>query len=132
MRIFDTNTIKVISAFEKLTRSEVRDCIINENSIYFLVNKGKMGLTIGKGGKTIKSAEKLFKKQIKVFEYSPDQEEFVKNLMPQASKIEIKGSKVVVSAGNKRGILIGKNGLNIKCIKILLERNSDIKKLEVK
>jgi len=132
MREFDMNTIKIITAFEKLTHSEVRDCIVNEDSIYFIVNQGKMALTIGKGGKTIKSAEKTLKKQIKVFEYSSDKNEFIKNLVPQATKIKMNGNKAIVSAGSKRGIIIGKNGSNIKCIKMLLERNSSIKNLEVK
>lgn len=132
MREFDTETLKLIAAFESVTKSEVRDCLPGE-MIYFLVNSGKAGVAIGKSGKTIKTAEKLFGKPIKILEYSPECTEFVKNLIPQAQKIEISGEKACVTVPLKeRGAVIGKSGSNIKVICLLLERNSSIKKLELK
>ncbi len=134
MREFDTETLKLIAAFESLTRTEVRDCLSAENSmVYFLVNAGKAGIAIGKNGNTIKAVEKLFNKPIKILEYSADEKEFVKNLVPQAQKIEISGERACVTVPLKeRGAVIGKNGSNIKVLCSLLERNSNIKKLELK
>ena len=41
MRKFDTDTIRIITAFENITGTEVRDCIRND-AIFFLVNEGKV------------------------------------------------------------------------------------------
>lgn len=132
MREFNTDTLRIITAFENITQSEVRDCIVND-VIYFLVNAGRMGKAIGKNGMTIKTAEKLIGKKIKVFEYSENETELIKNLMLLAQKIEIRKNKVTVTINAKdRGMIIGKNGSNIKVIKEFLIRNSNIKDIEIK
>ncbi len=131
MRNFDTDTIRVITAFENITGSEVRDCICSD-TIYFLVNPGKIAIAIGKNGQNIKIAEKMLGKPIKVFEWSEDSKKFIKNLIPQAQKIEINGDKATVSLKPEdRGIVIGKGGSKIKIIRLLLKRNSNIKELKI-
>ena len=131
MRDFDTDILRVITAFENMTGTEVRDCV-NTDTLYFLVNPGKVAIAIGRNGQTIKTAEKMFQKSIKVFEWSDNPEEFVRRLIPQAQKIEINGTKVVVSLESKdRGIVIGKEGTNVKVIREILERNSEMKELKI-
>jgi len=39
---YDTDTIKLINLFEKVSDVKVKDCLVNEN-IIFIVNKGYMG-----------------------------------------------------------------------------------------
>lgn len=132
MREFDIETIGFIVSFENMTGTEVRDCIINEEAIYFLVNEGKVGMAIGKGGMMIKNAENIFRKSIKVLEWNPDINIFVKNLVPQAQKVTIKGEQAIVSIVAKdRGAVIGKGGQNIKTVREFLERNSDLKDLKL-
>src|SRR3972149_9743856 len=131
MRDVDTDILRVITAFENMTGTEVRDCV-NTDTLYFLVNPGKVAIAIGRNGQTIKTAEKMFQKSIKVFEWSDNPEEFVRRLIPQAQKIEINGTKVVVSLESKdRGIVIGKDGTNVKVIREILERNSEMKELKI-
>ncbi|MBU3896925.1 MAG: NusA-like transcription termination signal-binding factor [Nanoarchaeota archaeon] len=132
MREFDTDTIKLIAAFEDLSKTEVRDCCINPDSIYFLVNSGKIAVAIGKGGQTIKQAEKMFKKPIKIFEWAESDEAFLKNMIPKAKKIVIKDTFAQVTLDSKnRGAVLGRAGSNIKAIRELLERNSNIKELKI-
>ena len=132
MREFDIDTIGVIVTFENMTGTEIRDCIISDDVIYFLVNEGKIGMAIGKGGQVIKNAEKTFRKQIKVLEWNADNQQFIKNMIPQAQKINIKGNIVSISITNKdRGAVIGKGGQNIKILRELLGRNSDLKDLKL-
>ena len=131
MREFDADTIGLITSFENMTGTEVRDCLKND-SIYFLVNEGKAAMAIGKGGQTIKNAERALKKQIKIFEWSRDENIFVKNLIPQAENIVISNDKAIISLNNKnKGIVIGKDGKNINIIRELLKRNSNIKDLKI-
>ncbi|NOZ81708.1 MAG: NusA-like transcription termination signal-binding factor [Candidatus Micrarchaeota archaeon] len=127
MRQFDTETLRIITAFENITNAEVRDCIITPERLYFLLSPGHMPKAIGKNGTIIKIAEKMLGKKIKVFEYSEAVEEFLKNLFPAAKKIEIKKNTVSVYVSPKdRGSIIGKNGSNIKAIREILKRNSGI------
>ncbi len=131
MRNFDNDTIRVITAFENITGTEVRDCICSK-TIYFLVNPGKIAMTIGKSGHNIKTAEKMLGKPIKVFEWAENNKEFIKNMIFKAKKIELKGEKAIVSISQEdRGAVIGRNGNNIKAIRKLLVRNSNIKELKI-
>lgn len=135
LRQFDTDTIKLITTFENITHSDVQDCIRDSErgTIYFLVKQGKIAKAIGKNGRTIKIAEKMVAKQIKVFEYSENEEQFIKNLISQAQKISIADNKATVFVkGSDRGLVIGRNGSNIKIIREFLLRNSSIKELEVR
>jgi len=131
MRNFNNDTISVITAFENITGTEVRDCICS-GTIYFLVNPGKIAMTIGKNGHNIKTAEKMLGRAIKVFEWSKDSRELIKNMISKAKKIELKGEKAVVTISQEdRGAIIGRGGNNIKTIRKLLIRNSDIKELKI-
>lgn len=135
MRKFDTETLQMLRVFEDITGAEVRDCIVDNNngSIVFVVSPGQMGLAIGKNGMNIKMAEKLLRKHIKVFEYSEDIEQFVKNLIPFVRRIEIKDEKIIVWVDpQKKGKIIGKEGSNIKLIRKIIERNCKIKQIEVR
>lgn len=125
-------TIQIINAFEGITGTEVRDCIDDENRIYFLVNSGKAALAIGKGGKRVRVAEEILGKKIRVFEYDEDPKKLVKNLIPTAEKIEINGKCANVVINNRqRGAIIGKDGSNIKMLRELLGRNSDLEDLRI-
>ena len=131
MRDFDGELISIINTFENLSKTQVRDCLKND-CLYFLVETGKAGLAIGKGGQTIKSAERTFQKKIKIFEWDADETKFISNLVPLATKVEIKDGIASVSLDNKnRGIVIGKLGSNIKALNELIQRNSSIKELKI-
>jgi len=131
MRKFDTDTIRLITAFENITDTEVRDCIFSD-TIYFLVNTGKIAVSIGRNGQRIKTAEKMLKKPIKVFEWNENSKQFIKNMIPYAKKITIQKDKAIVSLNSeKRGAVIGKSGNNIKAIREFLLRNSKIKELKI-
>ena len=116
---FDTDTIRLITLFENLTGAPVKDCIIEENIIYFVVDSGKMGVAIGKNGNVIKNAEEVIGKMIKVFEYSDDLCGFVKNLIPQCTEIKVKNEddKIVVEVRvekNDRAVIIGRDGRRVE------------------
>ena len=131
MREFDTDMINLIAAFERLAKTEVRDFISND-VMYFLVNPGKVAIAIGKGGETIKNAERVLKKQIKLFEWSEDEKQFIKNMIPQAQSITLNDGRAQVTLNAKdRGAVFGRGGSNIKIIREFLSRNSTVKELKV-
>lgn len=127
MREFDKETIKCIALFEKLTNGSVRDCIVGDGDVYFLVNPGEMGLAIGKNGNSIKKVERTLNKNVKVLEYDEKVKNFVENLIPEINEVKIKNDKVLAKVSKEdKGKVIGKGGSNIKKIRVLLKRNSGL------
>ncbi len=124
-----TESIRIIAAFEKITRVHARDCIVMENCVYFLVDPDKIGLAIGKNGLVIKEVRRILGKNVKIFGYSNDLETMVKNIIPNIKKIELNGDIVNVSVPIEDKVnVIGKSGSNINAIREILKRHFSIKR----
>ena len=61
-----------MSLFQNITGAIARDCIVDEkmDRVIFVVNKGQMGLAIGKGGATIRQLQGIVTKKVELVEYS--------------------------------------------------------------
>jgi N utilization substance protein A len=139
MQTFDTETIRLINLFENVTGAPVKDCVVDSstNTIYFIVEQGKVGIAIGKNGNSVKKAERLTGKSIKLFEFSKDVVLFVKNLIPQATEVKIRnddGKAVVEIKVEKmsKALVIGRDRKNIKIFKELLQRNHGVNDLIIR
>lgn len=125
--------IQSLAIFERVTGTYPKDCINADDAIYFVVDKGKMGNAIGKGGSNVKRISDMLNKSVKLFEYSQDPQEMIKNMIPAAKSVEVKNEEAVVSVSSRdRSSVIGQRGRNIKIIKELLDRHFKIKNLRLK
>lgn len=130
---FNKEAIQAINLFEEKTGVEVIDFLQDDESAYFLVEEGKAGLAIGKDGEKIKKIGKILGKRIKVFEYEEDEKNLVKSMIWESNSIEIKDDTALVEIDREdKGKVIGNNGSNIKKIRTLLKRNSDLEELKIK
>ncbi|MBS3052119.1 MAG: NusA-like transcription termination signal-binding factor [Candidatus Aenigmarchaeota archaeon] len=134
---FTTETIRLLTLFENLTNVSVKDCFENHDTVYYIVEEGKIGLAIGKGGNSIKQVEKVLGKKVKVFEYSSNVPDFVKNLIPNVKEVKLleeDGKDMIEIKVNKqdRGYVIGRGGEKIKIYKEILKRVHNISDLKVK
>jgi len=134
---FDTETIRLLTLFENITNAPVRDCFMNNDVVYYIVEESKIGLAIGKNGNSIKNVEKVVGKKVKVFEYSSKPKKFVKNLIPQCKEINLIGEKGLIRvevkvSKNDRGFVIGRGGEKIKIYKEILKRVHNISDIQVK
>jgi len=121
--VLDTEAIRIISLFQSITGANVKDCSETEEEMYFVVGEGEYGLAVGKDGSKIKRAENIFKKSIKIFEYSPNLEQFVKNLIPEYQDVSIRECSVRVRVKTgERAKVIGKGGIRVKVLQSFLER----------
>ena len=134
---FDTETIRLLTLFESMTNAPVRDCFMNNDVVYYIVEESKIGLAIGKNGNSIKNVERVIGKKVKVFEYSRDPEKFVKNLIPQCREINVikDGDTIKIEikvSRNDKGFVIGRGGEKIKIYKEILKRIHNISDIQVK
>lgn len=134
MRVtLDKMDIQSINIFHTLTGSSVVDCLDEDDIIFFIVAEGQYGLAVGKDGNKIKNAERLFKKMIKVYEYSADLRRFVFNLIPESQEITVSDKIVYVKMKpGDRAKVIGKGGKNIRVLTKILQRLFGVEELRLK
>jgi len=134
---FDTETIRLINLFESVTGATVKDCVVNRDVVYYVIDEGKVGIAIGKNGASVRHAEKMIGKTVKLFEFSKELTKFVKNLVPQATEVKIKNEEdgiiIEIKVDKKnRALVIGRDRKNLNLFKELLQRNYNIIDLIVK
>jgi N utilization substance protein A len=135
--VFTTETIRLLTMFENVTNVPVKDCFVDNGTVYFIVEEGKIGLAIGKGGASIKNVENVIGKNVKVFEYSSKPVDFIKNLIPQAKQVTIRNTGDEIEAEvridkSDKGYVMGRGGEKIKIYKEILKRVHNISNLQVK
>src|SRR3989338_1741550 len=103
----DTEGFRALSIFERLTKIHPKDCLISEDSVYFLIDGDKIGFAIGKNGSTVKKISKTLGKEVRLFEYSDDPSKLLKNLIPSAENIEISGetAKFIIPAKSRYSVI---------------------------
>lgn len=133
-----TEEIRYLTLFENLTGASVKDCIVYEDKVIFVVKKGDMGLAIGKGGINVDRARELIGKRIEIIEHSDDPAEFIANIFkPIKVNVKVldkgnaKTAQITVSPDLK-GIVIGKGGKNINKAKELAKRHHNIEDIVVR
>jgi transcription termination/antitermination protein NusA len=130
IKTFSEADMQAISFFEKATGTQVKDCLINGESAYFLVDNA--GAALGKNGSKIKQIQKQVKKRVKVFEFAEDVKQQVGKMIPEAKDIKVDGTSVVVEVPREsKAQVIGKDGANINKIRELLQRNHKVESVKV-
>jgi transcription termination/antitermination protein NusA len=121
-----------MSLFQSITSATARDCIVDDkmDRVIFVVNKGQMGLAIGKGGSTIKQLQNMVAKKIELVEFSDDPAEFVRNMLNADMVNDVRisersdGTKqaVVTVDPRKKGAVVGREGRNAEKARLLARR----------
>ena len=121
--------------FESLTKASVKDCIVEEGRIIFIVRKGEIAKAIGKKGANIRKVENLIKKKVKIIEFSEDLVEFVKNVVAPLKVldvVDVEGIVTVTPVDSKiRGMLIGRSAVNLRGFEAIVQRYFPIKEMKV-
>jgi len=131
-----TDQIRLMSLFQKITKVTAHDCVDDEKQdrLIFVVNTGKMGLAIGKGGSNIKSLNNMLKRNVELVEYFDDPTKFLKNVFNPKFINEVKLSTkpdgslqaMVMVDPVKKGIVVGREGRNAERARLLAKRYFDI------
>jgi len=133
-----SESIRYLTLFESITGASIKDCIVQDDKIVFVVRKGDMGAAIGKGGINIEKAKELIGKRIEVVEHSDTPEEFVENIFkPIDVDVQLQdkdGKRIIQVSVNPqyKGLVIGKGGKNINKAKELAKRHHEIEDILIK
>ena len=127
-----SDELRLMSLFQSITNAVARDCIVDDkmDRVIFVVNKGQMGLAIGKGGSTIKQLQNVVTRKVELVEFSDDPAEFLRNMLNADMVNEVKlsdrndGTKqaVVVVDQKKKGAVVGREGRNAEKARLLAKR----------
>ncbi|HEV8406041.1 MAG TPA: NusA-like transcription termination signal-binding factor [Nitrososphaera sp.] len=136
-----SDELRLMSLFQSVTSATARDCIVDEkmDRVIFVVNKGQMGLAIGKGGSTIKQLQNVVAKKIELVEFSDDAAEFIRNMLnaDMISDIRISdrndGTKqaIVTVDQRKKGAVVGREGRNAEKARLLAKRYFQITNVQI-
>ena len=127
-------TLELISAFEAITRVEVKDCVIHEDRISYIVNDIRKAL--GKGNSNIRRLKYSLGKNIDIIGFSLEPEKFVKNIFHNyrvkdvsiEERNGVQTAVVNIESGDK-GRAIGKNRRNLDLAEQILSHQFPIKKI---
>lgn len=136
--IFSNETVQYISLATKFSGAIIKDCIVEDDRIIFVVEKGNMGVAIGSKAKNLEKLRTLFKKSVKFVEFDENKKKFIENLCKPygVNSIGIEGNdnaalvKIEVNPRDKSK-LIGKGGRNINMIRKLAQRHHTINDVQI-
>ncbi len=118
-------SINNINLFENLTGAKVKDCLIDEEGLLFLVEEGNVKRALGPNNAHLHRISSILKKNIKIIAFSSDVCKFVANLIyPQKIDgifLENKVVKIVVEDTATKGKIFGRSRENLKRINSLVK-----------
>ena len=136
-----SDQLKLMSMFQEISGAMAKDCVVDEkmNRVIFIVNKGEMGLAIGKNGQSIKNIKKSVGQDVDLVEYSDDPAELIANSLNHKLVKNIKltektdGLKTAIVSvdDSKKGEIVGRNGKNAERARLLAKRYFQITTLQI-
>lgn len=134
--------IKHMTLFETLSGAKVKDCVQEQNTLGFLVERGDMGLAIGKNGVNILKIRNVMGKGIILMEFFSEDDKFIKNLFQpvevrnvrvyEDSREDKEKIAVLEVSKRERSRVIGSNGVRIKIARKLAKRHFGINDIKVR
>jgi N utilization substance protein A len=136
-----SDELGLISLFQNITGATARDCVIDDklDRVIFIINKGEMGLAIGKNGASILKTQKMVGKEVELVEYSEDPKIFIINALNSKFITDIRLSKkvdgstiaVITVNHNRKGVIVGRNGKNAEKARLLARRYFQISNIHI-
>lgn len=124
--------MRLMRLFEGKTHVYPRDCIEDEkhNRLIFVVDEGKVGKAIGKGGVLVKAVHNAVKQDVDIAEYFEDPAKFLTNILKPKLVLEVKinnrndGATIatVMVDRNNKALVIGRAGRNVSKARMLANR----------
>ncbi|MDY6780336.1 MAG: NusA-like transcription termination signal-binding factor [Halobacteria archaeon] len=125
--------MEYISLFERMTETRAKDCIVDGDSVVFVVRNGDVGKAIGKEGANVERFERKTGTSVEVVEHSEVPEVFVANAFQPAAVEEVEieetdeGTVARVEVDDEdKGLAIGVDGTNFDRAERLARRHHGV------
>ncbi len=82
-------SLRFINLFQSITKATVKDCIVDDDKVLFVVKEGQAGMAIGRDGVNIKNIQRLIKRRVEVVEFSSDLKRFINNLLRPVRVVDL-------------------------------------------
>jgi transcription termination/antitermination protein NusA len=129
----DADTLRVFSMFERMTGAELKDVIEEEDRIIFVVVEGQVGRAVGKGAINLKRLRETLGKEVNLYGYAADREQFLKNVFHrfkvESVEWEDRNGDIIAHVKlpqEEKGKAIGKGGKNIQLARMLMKRHHQV------
>ncbi len=136
--VLSNETVQYINLASKYSGASIRDCVVEDDRVIFIVDKGHLGIAIGSKAKNLERLRMLFKKIVKFVEFDEDKTRFIQNLckpynITKVTFDENNGESIARIEVNPRdkSKLIGKGGRNINMIRKMAQRHHQIKDVQI-
>lgn len=124
--------------FEDHTEATVRDCLVGDDRIVFVVEPGHMGRAIGPDGAHVEAVTERLGREVRVVEGADTPEAFVEAALAPAVvrgvTLSEQGGEVVAYVEVEeadRGVAIGAGGRTIETARRLARRHFDIDDIQL-
>ena len=130
----DRDGIAYINSMLAIANVIPKDCVVDDNTVVFLVEEEKIGAAIGKQGKNAETLRKQLKKNVEIMQYAESPEEFIKGALRKVKikKIENNEGSMIAFLSPEDKRIVMQNSSRIKRIRIIMERNYKIKDFKIR
>jgi N utilization substance protein A len=129
----DAETLRVFAMFERMTGAELKDFQEEEDRVVFVVVEGQVGRAVGKGAQNLKRLRETLGKEIALYGYAADREQFLKNVFHRFTieniEWEDRNGDIIAHVKlpqEEKGKAIGKGGRNIQLVRALMKRHHQV------
>jgi len=133
--LYDVETMKFSTYFESFTKSRLKDCFKENETLVFVVMPGNLAKAVGKGGSNVKKISQKLKKQVKIIEFNEDITKFIaKAIYPVRNvEIEFKDNNVIIHCPDTKtkGLIYGREKERLKSLSSLVKRYFKINEIKI-
>lgn len=132
---YDFVSMRFMSLFESVTGAKLKDCIMGNELVTFIVEENQIGKAIGKAGINVRKLERALNRKIKIVEFSSEILRFVQKAIYPLTVKDIKeenGTITIFSPDAKtKGLLIGRDKQNLNSLKEMVARFFDVNEIKI-
>jgi len=132
---FDTDILKCMALFDRITHAQLKDCFFDREKLVFLVDAGEMGKALGRNKSNVVQLEKMLKRKIKIVEFNLDRQQFILNYLAplKVTNINTDGDVITVTGADTKtkGLIIGIKAQNLRNLEKIVGKYFTIQEIKV-
>ncbi len=133
--VYDMALMQIMNLFEKITHAKLKDCFIENEQLFFVVQELELGKALGNHAINVKKLQETLNRKIKIVEFNSDVIQFVKNVLYplRTANIEQQDDVLTITPADvkTRGYIIGPKAQYLRSLEEKVKRYFPIKEIKV-